>query len=80
MDSTTYSRKVAEKINTLRKTARLSVNGLAAQSAIPYSTLDRKLKGGGDFSVREIKEIATALNISAAELTVIYDESTAAVA
>lgn len=80
MDSTTYSRKVAEKIETLRQAAGLSVKKLSEESLIPRNTLDRKLKGGGDFSVREIKAIATALKVSAAELTVIYDESTAAVA
>lgn len=74
MDSTTYSQRVSEKISNTRKAAGMSVKALSDQSAIPMTTLDRKLRGGGDFSIREIKALALALKTTAAELTLIYDE------
>lgn len=80
MDSNQYAQKVVEKIDTLRKVAGLSVNALALAAAIPHNTLGRKLKGGGDFSIREVKSLAVALGTTAAEITLIYDPATSSAA
>lgn len=80
MDSNQYSQKVTEKVITLRKAVGKSVLALSEEAAIPYTTLDRKLKAGGDFSIREIKALASALGVTAAELTLIYDPATSSAA
>ena len=78
MDSIQYSQAVSAKVNQAREDAGLSVLSLSEKTGIPRSTLDRKIHGHADFSVREIKAIAIALNTSAANLTVIEDRIAAA--
>lgn len=78
IDSIQYSQAVAAKVDAARETAGLSVLALSEQSGVARSTLDRKLKGVGDFTVREIKALATALGLTAADLTVIHTATAAA--
>lgn len=84
MDSTDYAAAVAANIATAAERAGISVSALATTTAIPYSTLQRRLTSNGlsSFSVREIKAIADALGTTARDLITVYadanDESSAA--
>jgi len=78
MDSIEYSQAVSARINALRQSAGLSILTLSEKSGVPRTTLDRKLNGHADFSVREVKAIAEALGTSALELTTVYTASIAA--
>lgn len=69
MDSTEYTEAVTEAIGQARNEAGMSVLALSRESGIPYSTLDRKLKGHGDFTMRETFNLAAALNVPIARFT-----------
>lgn len=45
-----------------------SIQKAADESAIPYTTLYRKVKGGGDFTITEIAMLADALGIHPGEI------------
>lgn len=40
----------------------------ARKSGIPMTTFDRKIKGGGDFTLRELGSIAEALGLTLADI------------
>lgn len=69
MDSTEYTEAVTEAISQARSEAGMSVLALSRESGIPYSTLDRKLKGHGDFTMRETFNLAAALHVPVARFT-----------
>lgn len=69
MDSTEYTEAVTEAIGQARNEAGMSVLALSRESGIPYSTLDRKLKGHGDFTMRETFNLAAALKVPVARFT-----------
>jgi transcriptional regulator with XRE-family HTH domain len=60
-------RAFAEKVDTSRSTAGISVLKLAELTDIPKSTLQRKLKGVDEFTAGQLARIASALGVSAAE-------------
>jgi len=45
-----------------------TIQKAAEASAIPYTTLYRKIKGGGDFTLTEIGMLADALDISPVDI------------
>lgn len=47
---------------------QIKLDDLSDTTGIPKSTLSTKLRGGSDFSVPELIEIAAALDVSAASL------------
>lgn len=49
-------------------TARVSINSLADQTGIPYSTLRRKITGHSDLTLAEVLVIAEALGLHPADL------------
>lgn len=61
MESTDYSRSVAEAVNEIRRDSKISVLALANAAGIPNTTLDRKLRGIGDLTIREAAALAAAL-------------------
>lgn len=59
----TLSTLIAERINQLRKSRKLSVNKLATMSGLSYSTLNSILRGKSKSPTLEtLIRIATALN------------------
>lgn len=63
------NRTIAQAIEAKREAAGLSRRALAQTAGIPYTTFTRKLdKGGLDYTVVEVKSIATALNAPFTEL------------
>ncbi len=57
-----------ERIGTEMERSDLSARELAARAGIPFSTLARKLVGGGDFGFDELFAIAEVLEITPSEL------------
>lgn len=87
MDSTEYAAAVAANIQSAIKRAGKPVATLAAETGIPRSTLDRRLRSHGlsPFTVREVKAIALALStpaepVTAADLTCVTVGTATAVA
>lgn len=78
MDSIHYSLAVAANVEKARTGAGLTKLALSESSGIPRTSLDRKLKGQGDFTVRELKSLAIALETTARELATVRDVSAAA--
>ncbi|MFF3065946.1 helix-turn-helix domain-containing protein [Oerskovia sp. NPDC057915] len=78
MDSNHYASAVAANIETARRQSGLTKLSLAASSGIPRTSLDRKLNGRGDFTVREITALATALGTTPHALVTTRDVSAAA--
>lgn len=68
MESTDYSRSAAEAVNEIRREAKISVLALAKATGIPNTTLDRKLRGIGDLTIREAAAIAAALGTTLSAL------------
>lgn len=70
MDSTTYAAAVASAVERAIRQAGKSVAGIAAETGIPRTTLDRRLRSGGlsALSVSEVKAIADVLGVTAASL------------
>lgn len=64
MDSTKYSKTAADAVSEVRREAGISVLALSKATAIPYTTLDRKLRGVGDLTIREAHALAAALGTS----------------
>lgn len=54
----------ADKITDQLDAAGKSLLWLSRATLIPYSTLERKVKGGGDFTVTDLQLIAKALGIA----------------
>ncbi|WP_141560437.1 helix-turn-helix domain-containing protein [Actinomyces urogenitalis] len=75
MDSTTYAAAVADNIAKAIDVAGLSAKAVSDATGIPYTTLKRRFNSGGasPFSVREIKQIAAHLGVSARDLTTVYE-------
>lgn len=82
MDSATYSAQVAENVKTAIKASGRSVLSVAEATGIPRPTLDRRLRsnGGSPFSVREVKDIAIELGLTAAALLTVEDAAASAAA
>ena len=55
-------------INQALNTKGISINALADQTGIPFSTLRRSLKGDRALNLLELRKIAAALNVSPAAL------------
>lgn len=68
MDSTDYSRRTTEAVNQIRREASISVLALSKATGIPSTTLDRKLRGIGEFTIREASAIAAALDLTLSAL------------
>lgn len=75
MDSTTYAAAVADNIAKAIDVAGLSAKAVSDATGIPYTTLKRRFNsdGASPFSVREIKQIAAHLGVSARDLTTVYE-------
>lgn len=54
---------VASRIDAARKAAGMSELKLAEQTAIPYTTLRRKLRGRKAFDIDEVVLVADALKV-----------------
>lgn len=78
MESTDYSRRVTEAVNAIRHEAKISVLALAKASGIPNTTLDRKLRGIGDLTMREAAALAAALGTPLSTLLAEHVERVAA--
>ena len=64
----TLSILIAERINQLRKSRKLSVNKLATMSGLPYSTLNSILRGKSKSpTLGTLIRIASALNMTILE-------------
>lgn len=74
MDSMSYAAAVAANIESAIKARGMTVLSVSQSSNIPRTTLERRLRseGASPFTVREVKQIAEALGISAAHLTTVY--------
>lgn len=70
MDSATYSHTVADAVNEIRKEQSVSVLALSTASGIPNTTLDRKLRHLGEFTIREAHALAAALGVSLPQLLI----------
>ncbi len=62
--NTTITTLINKEIDTLG----IPLTSLAKNSGIPYSTLDRRTKGGGAWTATEIARVANALRIPAGNL------------
>jgi len=78
MDSNTYSESVARNAATAIKASGSSLAAIAETSGIPRSTLERKLRGVGSLTVREVKALADALGVTAQALTTVIAAEIAA--
>ncbi|MBD7949929.1 MULTISPECIES: hypothetical protein [Oerskovia] len=78
MDSNHYTSAVAANIETARQETGLTTLSLSASSGIPLVSLDRKLHQHGDFTVREIKALASALGTTTLALSTVQDLTTSA--
>ncbi|MEQ6899240.1 helix-turn-helix domain-containing protein [Microbacterium sp. KR10-403] len=57
MDHAEYDRTVGTNVHEAILESGLSVRGAADRSGIPYTTLDRKLKGLSSFTVADLRRI-----------------------
>lgn len=75
MDSTEYAAAVARKIKKAIDARGLTIEAFANLTMIPRATLNRRLNTNGNspFSLRELKDVARALNTTAAELALVYE-------
>lgn len=64
----TLTQDLADKIAAEMTRKGMSQTRLAAQSGIPYSTLNRKLGGFGSFNMIEVYRIAKALGVEPVSL------------
>lgn len=62
MDNGTYDATIATRVETALKEAGQSVRATAIATGIPYTTLDRKLKGA-PFQVNELRRIGRLLGL-----------------
>lgn len=53
---------VAQSVREAIEEAGSSVHATALDTGIPYTTLDRKLRNGGKFTIEELGLLATALH------------------
>jgi transcriptional regulator with XRE-family HTH domain len=66
MDNDSFDKTLTDTIREIRETAGISLNALAAMTAIPYVTLYRKLEqGAGSLLAKDVNNIAKALNVKA---------------
>lgn len=74
MDSIEYAAAVANKVKQLAAERGLNLVALAAKTTIPRTTLNRRLTSNGlsPLTMREVKELANALNVNASDLTTVY--------
>lgn len=78
MESMDYSRSATEAVNEIRREAKISVLALAKATGIPNTTLDRKLRGIGDLTIREAAACAAALGTTLSALLAEHVERIAA--
>lgn len=62
------NRRVSENVSTLMFRMGMKQNELAREAGLSANTLGRKLKGVGDWSVREVSTIAEATWVKPVEL------------
>jgi predicted transcriptional regulator len=67
MDNAPFDHRVAELVEKAIKDSGESVNAIAKAAAVPYATLDRKLKGATPFNVSELNRLARATGKTASE-------------
>lgn len=72
-------RQKGEEMNIILLKEKISEKGirqeeLATVLGIDRSTLYRKLKTGGDFSIKEATQMAKELNLTASEVNAIFFE------
>lgn len=60
--------QVSDRIHAAMEAADETVYGLAQKTLIPKVTLLRKLAGGTSFTIDELDAIATALDVTPADL------------
>ena len=69
MDNLNYDAAVAEIIGeAINAAPGETKNSVAKKAFIPHSTLERKLAGGGEWKVSEIRRIASVLGVTPASL------------
>lgn len=69
MDSTqTVTIEVTRQINTALMAVGMTRHRLATDTGIPSTTLQRKLKGDGEFTLNELLRVARALNVAPSAL------------
>lgn len=56
-DNAEYDQQVGQNVRAAFDEAGLSVNGASRESGIPYTSLDRKLKGLSSFTVAELRRL-----------------------
>lgn len=61
--------EIAAAVTFQRSKADRTKSWLSDRTGIPYSTLDRKLKGHVDFTFSDLWSIAEALGVQPSELT-----------
>lgn len=58
------TKEVADKVSAaILRNEKETISSVARKAFVPYSTLHRKLSGGGDFSMSELGRIADVLDI-----------------
>lgn len=62
MSNISEAEQLTNRIEAARREASITLLTLSETSGIPYSTLRRKLANPGLFNIRELSEIAVALN------------------
>lgn len=60
MDNATFDHRVAELVKKAIDDSGESHNAIAKAAAVPYATLDRKLRGATPFNVSELHRLAGA--------------------
>ncbi|MDR1214477.1 MAG: helix-turn-helix domain-containing protein [Propionibacteriaceae bacterium] len=63
MDESSFRQDVARRVAQAMVAAGMSKTKLAQLACVPYATLDRKLRGGSDFSVIELMRIADVCSV-----------------
>ena len=64
MDNAEINKQVTTNIENAMEQRHMSMLQVATDAAIPYTTLHRKMKGVGSFSLDELARIAIALEVS----------------
>ena len=61
-----------ERLNAVIADSGMTIKAISTRSGIPRYTLDRRLKGHGDFTAREIVGLTSALRLTTTERNEIF--------
>jgi len=64
METTTTTDDLGRRVDALRTDKGVTVQQLAAETQIPFTTLQRRLAGDGRLTVTELRRISSTLGVT----------------